>query len=321
MPYFSLNVPETFEKELRLDKYIAASLTQFNRSKLKTGISEIRINGTKGKLSSKIRRGDKIEFEWEDNVPEDIEPQDIPLDILYEDENVTVINKKQGMVTHPAAGNWTGTLVNALLFHWNRQSIHQDTSLSDSQIIAARRPGIVHRLDKDTSGVIITARNRESEEWLQKQFANHNLLQKDYICICCGHPKNRKGIIETQIVRSASDRKKFKAVTGTSEGKKAVTLYRVIAFYGPYTLMRVRIKTGRTHQIRVHMKYLGCPVLGDSLYGKTSTEVFPKATLMLHAFKLKIRLPGQKKHSVFQAKVPLRFKRVLKVLHAKFNKT
>src|SRR5574344_2167653 len=151
-----------------------------NRSKLKSGICEILLNGSRSKLSAQVSAKDQIDIEWEDNIPTDIEPENIPLEILYEDENVTVVNKKQGMVTHPASGNWTGTLVNALLYHWARESIPLSSKGEPSALMAERRPGIVHRLDKDTSGVIITAKNRDAEEWLQTQFRDHKSLIKEY---------------------------------------------------------------------------------------------------------------------------------------------
>ena len=182
MPYFNNVVPESFCGTERLDKYIASLDDGFNRSKLKSGVSLILLNGNKSKLSAKIKANDVIDIEWEDNIPTDIEPENIPLSIIYEDENVTVVNKVQGMVTHPAAGNWKSTLVNALLFHWGRQSIAQPTDVDIQQTLEARRPGIVHRLDKDTSGVIITAKNRDTEEYLQSQFQNRK-VQKEYILI------------------------------------------------------------------------------------------------------------------------------------------
>jgi len=322
VPSFKNTVPADYTGGERLDKYIASLPEGINRSRLKNGVTKVLLNGSETKLKTKVKAGDVIDIEWEDEIPEDIEPQNIPLDIIYEDDDVTVVNKKQGMVTHPAGGNWDGTLVNALLYHWDRDKIPQLKEGTESQKMAQRRPGIVHRLDKDTSGVIITAKNRNAEEWLQAQFREHNRLQKDYICICTGHPKVRKGRIETQIVRDTYDRKKFKAAENTLSGKKAITLYRVVAYYGPYTLMRVRIKTGRTHQIRVHMKYIGCPVLGDPVYGRKMTDTFFEGvSLMLHAFKLKIRLPHSKTYSEFKAPVPVRFKKVLQILHKDFLKS
>jgi len=320
VPFFSAEVPK-ISSSLRLDKFAAQTFPEMNRSKLKSGVTEILLNGKTAKLSAKVKTGDKIEISWEDSVPEDIEPENIPLDIIYEDENVTVVNKKQGMVTHPAAGNWNGTLVNALLYHWGKEKIRNSDEGAAAEILARRRPGIVHRLDKDTSGIIITAKNRETEEFLQKQFQDHRKITKEYICICCGHPKKLAGKIETQIVRDPKNRKRFKAATGTTDGKYACTIYKCFATYGPFSLFRVRIKTGRTHQIRVHMKYLGCPIMGDPIYGNyLKGSLFESATLMLHSYLLKIKIPGRAERMVFKAKVPLRFKKVLKTLHEKYLK-
>ncbi|WP_407426840.1 RluA family pseudouridine synthase [Treponema sp.] len=327
MPYLHTVIPDNYQGSTRLDKYIASLPSEelnglsMNRSKLKSGITELLLNEKKSKLSAKVKAGDKIDIQWEDNIPENIVPQDIPLEIIYEDENVTVVNKKQGMVTHPASGNWSGTLVNALLYHWGRKAISQKADdLSLTELIIKRRPGIIHRLDKDTSGVIITAKNRDSEEFLHNEFLHHNRIKKEYIAICCGHPKILEGKIETQIIRDPKDRKKFKAVTGTNQGKYACTIYKCFATYGPFSLMKIRIKTGRTHQIRVHMKYLGCPIMGDSIYGNyLKNSPFENATLMLHAYLLSIRLPESKQRMTFKAPVPLRFKKVLKTLHQKYG--
>ena len=228
MAAFSITVPADYKNAERLDKYIANLPNGMNRSKLKSGITQLLINGKQSKLSQKIKAGDTIYIEWQDNIPDNIEPENIPLDILYEDENVTVVNKPQGMVTHPACSNWTGTLVNALLYHWGRQAIQQLKEGPESQVLMRRRPGIVHRLDKETSGIIITAKNRDAEEFLQKQFKDKS-LQKEYICICCGRPKNRTGDIRTQIIRDPKNRHRFKAVTDTDDGKFARTLYHCIA--------------------------------------------------------------------------------------------
>lgn len=339
MPFFSEKVPADFEGSIRLDKFIASLPNGMNRSKLKSGVTEILINGKKVKLSAKVQASDQIDIQWEDNIPDDIEPENLPLDIIYEDENVTVVNKKQGMVTHPACGNWNGTLVNALLYHWGRKSVSQLKEGSASEILERRRPGIVHRLDKETSGIIITAKNRDSEEFLQKQFKEKS-LQKEYILICTGRPPKRTGDIRTQIIRDPKNRHRFKAVDDTQQGKFARTIYHCIACYGNYSLMRVRIKTGRTHQIRVHMKYLGCPILGDSIYNKPDKN-FPNATLMLHSVQLKIRLPhflntetnnqSDFAHyaetskgdgfTIFRTKTPQRFIEIEKKLKKMFPKT
>lgn len=339
MPFFSAKVPSDFEDSIRLDKFIASLPNGMNRSKLKSGVTEILVNGKKVKLSAKVKASDQIDIQWEDNIPDDIKPENLPLDIIYEDENVTVVNKMQGMVTHPACGNWNGTLVNALLYHWGRESISQLKEGSTSEILERRRPGIVHRLDKETSGIIITAKNRDTEEFLQRQFKEKS-LQKEYILICTGRPPKRTGDIRTQIIRDPKNRHRFKAVVDTEQGKFARTIYHCIACYGNYSLMRVRIKTGRTHQIRVHMKFLGCPILGDSIYNKTD-KIFPDATLMLHSVQLKIRLPHSQNinnnnrqnctdcnetskvdcFTIFRTKTPERFIEIEKKLKKMFPKT
>ncbi len=320
MAFFSVLVPPTYKTPDRLDKYICDHTPNMNRSKLKSGLVTILVNGKPQKISYKVRPSDRIDVQWEENVPDNIDPEDIPLDIVYEDDNVCVVNKKQGMVTHPASGNWSGTLVNALLFHWNRQSIPELKTGSASEILSNRRPGIVHRLDKDTSGLIITAKNRDTEEFLGKQFRNHNKIYKEYICICMGRPQHSHGIIETQIIRDPKDRKRFKAVVGTDEGKFARSYYRCISCYGEYSLMRVRINTGRTHQIRVHMKYLNCPILGDQIYSRPDRK-FPGATLMLHSRKMRIYIPGIRNKMEFVSPTPRRFVEVMKILKKDYPKT
>lgn len=319
MPFFSNKVPPEYKNNERLDKYIANLPNGMNRSKLKSGVTEILVNGKKVKLSQKIKAGDQIDIQWEDNIPDNIEPENIPLNIIYEDNDVTVVNKAQGMVTHPACGNWNGTLVNALLYHWGRESIVQLKDGNSSEILQRRRPGIVHRLDKETSGILITAKNREAEEWLQNQFKEKK-LQKEYILICTGKPPAKAGDIRTQIIRDPKNRHRFKAVTDSDDGKFARTIYHCICCYGNYSLIRVRLKTGRTHQIRVHMKFLGCPILGDSIYNKPD-KLFPNASLMLHSKKLKIRLPQKKEFSTFITPVPKRFREIEKKLKEKFVRT
>ena len=309
-------VQDDFSQAIRLDQYIANQPNGMNRSKLKSSAQEILLNGKNAKLSAKIKPKDVIEVFWEENIPENIDPENIPLSIVYEDENVTIVNKKQGMVTHPASGNWNGTLVNALLFHWGRESIPQLKDGGENQILKKRRPGIVHRLDKDTSGLIITAKNRDTEEWLCAQFHDRH-VQKEYICIVCGRPPASAGDVRTQIIRDPKNRQRFKAVTDTQEGKFARSIYHVIAYYGPYSLIRVRIKTGRTHQIRVHMKYLGCPILGDSIYAKQN-ELFPDATLMLHSRQMILRITPDSKLRIFRAPVPKRFVETIAKLRKKY---
>ncbi len=320
MPSFSFTVADSYEKDERLDRYIASLPNGMNRSHLKSGLLKILVNDRPRKPSYKVKAGDRIFIDWEDSVPDDIEPEDIPLNIIYEDAHVCVIDKEQGMVTHPAAGNWNGTLVNALLFHLGRDKIEQKKDAPASQILLARRPGIVHRLDKDTSGIIITAKDAASQEWLAGQFRQHRRMVKEYIAICMGRPQKQHGVIRTQIIRDPKNRKRFKAVQDCEDGKYAETSYRCIACYGEYSLMVLRLATGRTHQIRVHMRYLNCPILGDALYGRLDKN-FPHATLMLHARLLKIRLPGEEKLTSFRSATPARFRELMRSLHRKYKKT
>lgn len=312
MPSITIVVPDD-TAQMRVDKFLSgqdeilAACGCANRSHLQNIITNLVINGNSGKFSSKIKSGDKIDVEWEEQIPQDIQPQDLPLNLVYEDDDVTVVNKEQGMVTHPAAGNWTGTLVNALLFHWGRGAVE-----------TSHRPGIVHRLDKDTSGLIITARNLPAENWLQQQFQQRR-VKKEYIAIVVGRPPAASGNIKTQLIRDPKNRKRFKASTDSTQGKFAHTVYRCIACYGPFSLMRLRLKTGRTHQIRVHMKYIGCPILGDPIYGSRN-QVFPGATLMLHSSLLSLRLPESQDFTEFKSPTPQRFRKVMQVLHGKYQK-
>jgi len=305
MTELNLVVDETAAGGMRLDKYCALRPDSISRSRLKNGALEITVNGQSAKMSRKVRPSDRLCIRWEDPVPEGIEPEDIPLSILYEDDNVTVLDKRQGMVTHPAAGNWTGTLVHALLWHWKQKADGVNP-----------RPGIVHRLDKDTSGVIITARNPETETLLQERFRSRS-VGKTYAAILCGVPREHRGEIRTQLIRDPKNRKRFTWTADPGKGRFAHTGYRVIRVYGPYCLVLFSLHTGRTHQLRVHSKYIGCPILGDSVYGKKD-RLFPDATLMLHARSLRICLPGSETPVTFEAPVPLRFKKILKTLKEMF---
>ena len=307
MAELSLTVGDIAGNGMRLDRYCALYASGISRSRLKNGVISILINGKPSKLSKLVHPADSVLIVWEDPVPADITGEELPLDILYEDETVTVINKKQGMVTHPGAGNWTGTLVNALLWHWKAVAPEGN-----------QRPGIVHRLDKDTSGVIITARTPEAETWLQEQFRLRK-TKKVYAAILSGIPRAREGTISTQITRDPKNRKRFTWSDNPAKGKTALTAYRVIGTYGTYSLVLFRLHTGRTHQIRVHSKYLGCPILGDPIYGKKDA-LFPDATLMLHARMLRIMLPGGKVPSRFMAPIPRRFKKVIRTLKGRYGK-
>ncbi|MGP1586983.1 MAG: RluA family pseudouridine synthase [Treponemataceae bacterium] len=306
MPKIELAV-ENLKENIRLDSYVAQNSENFSRSRLKNGTDCVYLNDKKAKFSTKVKNGDKIFLEWTEPIPEKIEPENIFLNIIYEDKNVCVVNKKQGMVTHPACGNWNGTLVNALLFHCKK-----------TECTVSQRPGIVHRLDKDTTGTIICAKNVESELWLQKQFKDRR-VKKEYIAIVKGIPKEKFGNVKVNMIRDPKNRKRFTVTKDSQKGKFSHTVYSCIASYGPYSLMKLRLKTGRTHQIRVHMKYLGCPILGDSIYG-TKDKIFDSATLMLHSSKMSIRLPNSNTFSVFKSPTPVRFLKVLKFLHQNYEK-
>jgi 23S rRNA pseudouridine1911/1915/1917 synthase len=301
MPEIRLTVEDEYSGGIRLDRYCASRPGAITRSRLKNGAIDIRVNDQKAKLSRIVRNGDRIVISWEDSGTEDIFPENIPLDILYEDGDITVIDKCQGMVTHPGAGNWSGTLVHALLWHWKRESP-----------VGNPRPGIVHRLDRDTSGVIITARNPETEAYLQGEF-RHRRVRKTYIAILAGTPKNPEGEVKTHLIRDPKNRKRFTWTDNPERGKFSHTSYRVVKRYGPYSLVVFSLHTGRTHQLRVHSKLLGCPILGDPVYGKKD-RLFPDATLMLHARTLLICLPGDEKATRFSAAVPLRFRMAIKKL-------
>lgn len=307
MPEIRLLVDETAGCGIRLDRFCALQPGALSRSRLKNGATSVLVNGTPAKMSRLVRPADIITISWEDPVPGDIVPEELPLDIIFEDQSVTVINKAQGMVTHPAAGNWTGTLVHALLWHWKKQAPEGN-----------HRPGIVHRLDKDTSGVIITARTPEAESWLQEQFKQRRTV-KIYAAILTEVPKKRDGEVRTQILRDPKNRKRFTWSDNPEKGKSAHTDYHVVRTYGKYSLVLFRLHTGRTHQIRVHSKFLGCPILGDPVYGKKDPQ-FPGATLMLHAMKLTIMLPGNTIPATFEAPLPVRFKKVIRTLRERFPK-
>lgn len=297
------------EEPCRLDTYLAEQ-EQVSRSQLKNNIKNLLVNGQVAKLSQKIKGGERIEGAREIPSYDYIEAQNIPLDVIYENACVTVVNKPQGMVTHPGAGNHDNTLVNALLYRWNLSCCNEHTQLQDT------RPGLVHRLDKDTSGVLIAASTIEAQTFLQNQFKERR-VKKHYLALVRGRPPVIKAAIKTQIVRSSKNRKLFAATDDPQKGKFAHTIYETIGYFGPYSLLRLRLKTGRTHQLRVHLKHIHCPIVGDSLYGH-SDDTLPNATLMLHARLLGITLPDENAMHFFKAPLPLHFKQMLSFLQTKY---
>ncbi|MCL2809724.1 MAG: RluA family pseudouridine synthase [Treponema sp.] len=302
MPSFSFKV-DTDTSPLRLDRYICEVLKLLSRSQIKARQLKAWINKKEVKLSRIVKQGDHIEMLWEDSPPVDIIPQDIPLEIIYEDEKCVVINKVQGMVVHPGAGNRQGTLANALYYRRLNKGLEKTESRN-------QRPGIVHRLDKDTSGVLIAAYNEETHAFLAEQFKERKVI-KNYIAIVQGRPKETKGKIETFIARDTKDRRRF---TVSAVGKNAVTFYKVIKTWGSYSLLLLRPRTGRTHQLRVHLRHLGYPILGDPVYGNTD-KIFKDTSLMLHSKNLTITLPGETLERIFSSPVPERFSAVIEKLN------
>ncbi len=288
------------DEELRADRYIADHLGLFKRSQIKNRNVRVLLKGKEIKLSKILNSGDIITVEYDHLAPLNLIPEKIELDIIYEDSNTIVLNKPQRMVVHPGAGNFTGTLVHGLLYHC--------LEMKDKFPLDDIRPGIVHRLDKDTSGVLISAKNPEALEFLSSQFRDKS-AQKSYLAIVKGVPVKSEGRIETFIARDQNNRKKF--TVSEKRGKKAVTIYKVIKAWDNFSLLHLKLETGRTHQLRVHMLFLGNPILGDSVYGRKS-GIFPDISLMLHAYILSLILPGDiDKISTFTAPIPLRFSKVI----------
>jgi len=300
MPCFSCVINENFSVLPRLDRYVSENLKLLSRSQIKARELKAKVNGKDVKFSCHVKKGDKLDLNWSDAPPVDIIPQDIPIDVVYEDEKQIVINKAQGMVVHPGAGNRQGTLANALYFRRLKKSGSSSEGL---------RPGIVHRLDKDTSGLIIAAFDEETHAFLAEQFKTRK-VQKYYIAIVQGAPKEIKGRIETFIARDQKDRRRF---TVAANGRNSVTAYKIIKNWNKYSLLLLRPRTGRTHQLRVHLRHIGCPILGDPIYS-SADKLFPDASLMLHSKKLVITLAGEKKERVFSLPVPDRFTDVIEKL-------
>ena len=269
-----------------------ATLLELTRSNMQKLLEEGRaVRGSKVlKANYKLKAGDEITVTLPEPQPLDVQPEDIPLDIIYEDEDVVVVNKARGMVVHPAAGNYSGTLVNALLYHCKNLS----------GINGVIRPGIVHRLDKDTSGIMICAKNDAAHLSLSKQIQEKS-AQRTYLAIVRGNIKTDSGVIETLIARDKNDRKKMAVVK--EDGRNAVTEYEVLERFGKYTIVRCKLRTGRTHQIRVHMEYLGYPLVGDPKYSPMKTPFSIKGQA-LHSQTLEFTHPRTGERLRFEAPLP-----------------
>ena len=278
-------------KNQRLDAFLASSLDGLTRSQATRLIEsgEVAVDGRAVSKSYKLAGGEDIAVTLPEPEPVEAVPQDIPLDVVYEDADVIVVNKPSGMVVHPAPGHPDGTLVNALLYH---------CAGTLSGIGGALRPGIVHRIDRDTSGLIIAAKNDAAHQYLSAQLADHTLA-RTYECIVVGKLREDRGTVNAPIARHPTDRKRMAVVAG---GREAVTHWEVIARYPGYTHVRCRLETGRTHQIRVHMAYIGHPILGDTVYG-AKKEVPGLTGQCLHAVGLRFLHP--RTHEVVELSCPL----------------
>ncbi len=300
--------PYTFTVEngqvTRLDKFLTENLPEQSRSRLQALIKQglVMVNQKAvTKTGFTLSIGDVVELEIPAAVPVDLVGEDIALDIIFENPDLLVINKPAGMVVHPAPGHDSGTLVHAAL-----------GKVVDLEGIGGElRPGVVHRLDKDTSGLIILAKNERAHRWLQDQFRLRK-VEKVYIALVDGAPPTPKGRVEAAIARDPSHRKKM-AIVPDAKGREAVTNYITLDSYRGFTLIEAHPLTGRTHQIRLHLAFLGCPIVGDTVYGKKKPSV-ELSRHFLHAAKLSIRLPGEENPRTFTAPLPEELQAVLSTL-------
>ncbi len=285
----------------RLDKYLVSCLPEFSRARIQGLILDgfVKVNGVTAKKAGQlIEDGFDVEVRVPPPVPSGLTAEDIPLDIVFENDDLIVVNKPAGMVVHPSAGHYSGTLVNAVLGY--------DPDMEG--IGGEERPGLVHRLDKETSGLIILAKNERAHNWLQDQFRLRQ-VEKTYLALVDGKPPTPAGRVEAPIGRDPSHRKKM-AIVSPGKGRDAVSEYKTLETFRNHTLLEFHPHTGRTHQIRLHCQFLGCPIVGDLVYGKRH----PTVTIdrhFLHAFRLKIVLPGEKQPRLFEAELPDELKAVL----------
>jgi len=284
----------------RLDAYLATKLEDLSRSRIQTLIREqyILVNGKPAKPRDSVKKDDSISVVIPEAVPDIAAPQDIPLDIIFEDEHLLVLHKAHGMVVHPAPGNPDGTLVNALLHHCKGKL---------SGIGGVERPGIVHRLDKDTSGCLVVAKTDIAHQSLTTQFSERSTMEKLYLAVTHGIPLKDKDTIFTHIGRHPVNRQKMAVITPPA-GKTAITDYEILAtdLATKTALVRCHLHTGRTHQIRVHLHHIGTPILGDPIYGKK--HELPTPRLMLHAWQLSFEHPVSRGKLHFTAPPPQDFK-------------
>ena len=302
------------QKGDRLDRFLSVQM-DVTRSAVERLLSEgaICVTGGEAVKNYRLRGGETVTVTLADPAPAEVQPENIPLDIIYEDEDVIVVNKPQGMVVHPAAGNENGTLVNALLYHCG-------DSLSGVGGVA--RPGIVHRIDKDTSGLLVVAKNDFAHNALSEQLKTHT-VSRVYHAIVLGNLREDAGTVNKPIARHPVDRKRM-AVAKKGEGREAVTHWRVSERFGAFTHVCCELETGRTHQIRVHMSSLGHPLLGDPVYGGNGTQFEARhrslfAGQCLHAAELRLIHPRTEREMCFEAALPANFDTVLALLRKEYN--
>ena len=297
-----------FEKETpeRLDKFLVGLLQEFSRSRIQGLIAAglVEVNGRAAKKAGQtLEKGFQVTVRIPPVVPAGLVPEAIPLDIVFEDDDVLVVDKPAGMVVHPAAGHASGTLVNAILGY--------DPDIEG--IGGEERPGVVHRLDKETSGLILMAKNERAHRWLQDQFRRRK-VEKIYLALVDGHPPTPSGRVEAHIGRDPSHRKRM-AIVPESRGRESISEYKTIESFRYHTLLEFHPVTGRTHQIRLHCAFLGCPIVGDKVYGRKKSSI-ELDRHFLHAHRLKIVLPGEKEPRLFEAPLPGELDHVLTALRA-----
>jgi 23S rRNA pseudouridine1911/1915/1917 synthase len=297
----TLNFTYQDEDEIRLDKFLVTCLPDLSRSRIQGLIKDgfVKLNGEcPSKAGQVISGGQEIEVILPAPKPSGLEPEDIPLDIVYEDQNLMVVNKPAGMVVHPAAGHYTGTLIQAALGHAPEME----------GIGGEIRPGVVHRLDKDTSGLIIIAKNDNTHHLLQEQFRTRK-VKKFYLALVDGAPPTPSGRVDAAIGRDPAHRKQM-AIVSENRGRASVTEYFTRESFSKHTLLECHPLTGRTHQIRNHLAFIGCPIVGDTLYGHTHASL-PVKRQFLHAFQITITLPGEKEPRCFNAPLPADLEEIL----------
>lgn len=292
-----------FENETpeRLDKFLTGLLQEFSRSRIQGLIADgfVDVNGHAAKKAGQsLENGSNVTVRIPPPAPTELVAEDIPLDILFENEDLIVVNKPAGMVVHPSAGHSSGTLVNAVLGY----------EPDIEGIGGEERPGVVHRLDKETSGLILLAKNERSHRWLQDQFRLRK-VDKTYLALVDGKPPTPSGRVETFIGRDPSHRKQM-AIVSESRGREAISEYKTVEEFQGYTLLEFHPFTGRTHQIRLHCAFLKCPIAGDEIYGRKKSTV-KLDRHFLHAYRLKIVLPGEKGPRLFEAPLPEELDKVL----------